>query len=130
MADIEVTRDGAIATVLINQPALRNAMTLAMWRETARVFCDLGRECKVRGLALTGAERPAEMARQQLRGLAAGAPLSIAGAKAILTGLSTGRGALDLDEAERLVAGAADSHDYRQGRRAFAEARAPRFDGS
>lgn len=57
------------------------------------------------------------------------APLSIAGAKVILNGIAMGTGALDLVVAERLIAEAADSHDYREGRDAFAEKRKPEFRG-
>jgi enoyl-CoA hydratase/carnithine racemase len=61
--------------------------------------------------------------------LALNAPLSIAGAKFMLNGLAMGSGALDAAEAQRLIDHAADSEDFREGRRAFAEKRAPRFRG-
>ena len=61
--------------------------------------------------------------------LASNAPLSIAGAKFMLNGLSAGNGALDLSAAQRMIDLAADSQDFREGRRAFAEKRAPRFRG-
>jgi enoyl-CoA hydratase/carnithine racemase len=61
--------------------------------------------------------------------LAGNAPLSIAGAKFMLNGLSLGEGALDVAAAQRLVDQAADSEDFREGRQAFAEKRAPRFRG-
>lgn len=62
--------------------------------------------------------------------LATNAPLSIAGAKFMLDGLVMGAGALDLAVAQRLIDEAADSDDFREGRRAFAEKRAPHFRGS
>jgi 1,4-dihydroxy-2-naphthoyl-CoA synthase len=40
-----------------------------------------------------------------------------------------GLGALDLAEAERIIARAADSDDYCEGRDAFAAKRAPDFKG-
>jgi enoyl-CoA hydratase/carnithine racemase len=61
--------------------------------------------------------------------LARNAPLSIAGAKYMLNGLSLGEGALDVATAQRLIDQAADSDDFREGRRAFIEKRAPRFRG-
>jgi enoyl-CoA hydratase/carnithine racemase len=61
--------------------------------------------------------------------LAGNAPLSIAGAKFMLNGLSLGEGALDVAAAQRLIDQAADSEDFREGRQAFIEKRAPRFRG-
>ncbi len=55
MADIDVTRDGATAVVTLNRPAQRNAMTLAMWKEAARLFGEFGRDDTVRAVILTGA---------------------------------------------------------------------------
>jgi enoyl-CoA hydratase/carnithine racemase len=61
--------------------------------------------------------------------LACNAPLSIAGAKFMLNGLSMGDGGLDVAAAQRMIDHAADSEDFREGRRAFAEKRTPRFRG-
>lgn len=68
-------------------------------------------------------------ARRYARTLADNAPLSIGGAKALLNGLAMDTGSLDLDHAEALIAAAAASEDYREGRAAFGEKRAPRFQG-
>jgi enoyl-CoA hydratase/carnithine racemase len=61
--------------------------------------------------------------------LADNAPLSIAGAKLVLSGFSQGFGALDRAAAEELAQRALDSEDYREGQRAFAEKRKPNFTG-
>lgn len=61
--------------------------------------------------------------------LAGNAPLSIAGAKFMLNGLSMGDGGLDVVAAQRMIDIAADSQDFREGRLAFAEKRAPWFRG-
>jgi enoyl-CoA hydratase/carnithine racemase len=61
--------------------------------------------------------------------LAGNAPLSVAGAKFMLNGLSMGDGALDMAAAQRMIDLAADSEDFREGRRAFAAKRPPRFRG-
>jgi enoyl-CoA hydratase/carnithine racemase len=68
-------------------------------------------------------------AEQFVERLAAKAPLSIAGAKFMLNGLSMGAGALDLTAAQRLIDAASDSKDFKEGRRAFAEKRSPQFRG-
>jgi enoyl-CoA hydratase/carnithine racemase len=68
-------------------------------------------------------------AERFLQRLALNAPLSIAGAKFMLNGLSMGAGGLDLSAAQRLIDEAADSEDFKEGRSAFGEKRWPRFLG-
>ena len=64
-----------------------------------------------------------------LQRLTTNAPLSISGAKYMLNGLSMGAGALDLAAVQRLIDEASDSEDFKEGRRAFAAKRSPRFRG-
>jgi enoyl-CoA hydratase/carnithine racemase len=55
MSDILVQHDGAIATVVFNRPAMRNAISLAMWTEIARVTEGLGKDDAVRAIVYRGA---------------------------------------------------------------------------
>ncbi|MGD9837099.1 MAG: enoyl-CoA hydratase-related protein [Afipia sp.] len=72
---------------------------------------------------------PMSAARALAAEIAGLAPLSVEGAKRILTGLSMGAGALDLRAADSLIDAASASEDYEEGRRAFAEKRPPVFRG-
>jgi enoyl-CoA hydratase/carnithine racemase len=53
--DILVQHDGPIATVIFNRPRQRNAISLAMWREIARIADGLGKDDGVRAVVLRGA---------------------------------------------------------------------------
>ncbi|WP_229400984.1 enoyl-CoA hydratase/isomerase family protein [Micromonospora okii] len=57
MSDAELTVEvtGAVATVLISNPARRNAMTPAMWRQLPTLLDRLEADDRVRSLVLTGA---------------------------------------------------------------------------
>ena len=55
MSSIDVTRDGVIATVAINNRARLNALTVAMWRELARVMHALSADDSLRCVVLRGA---------------------------------------------------------------------------
>lgn len=81
------------------------------------------------GLADRIADDPMTAAKSFAASIAANAPLSVAGAKLILNGLSAGPGALDERAAQALIDRASSSADYREGRQAFADKRAPRFQG-
>ncbi len=54
MADIELTQRGATAFVTLNRPSKRNALTLRMWRDIARLFGELSGNDAVRTVGLTG----------------------------------------------------------------------------
>lgn len=88
-----------------------------------------GEEALRIGLADELSAAPMARARGLAVAMADNAPLSIAGAKEILSDLSMGPGMLDLNRADAIIDRAADSYDYREGRVAFAEKRAPRFKG-
>jgi enoyl-CoA hydratase len=59
MSEILVEREEAIATVIINRPRMRNAISYAMWGELARVTHRLGDDDTVRGVVYRGAGRQA-----------------------------------------------------------------------
>jgi enoyl-CoA hydratase len=52
---IDVTRDGAIATVVLNRPAKLNALTRAMWRELGAAVNALSADDGVRCIVVRGA---------------------------------------------------------------------------
>jgi len=55
MADIDVTRADAIATITINRPQRKNAVTGDMWAQLADTFRGLGNDSDVRCVIITGA---------------------------------------------------------------------------
>lgn len=54
-APLEVRHEGAIATVVFNRPRVRNAISLAMWGEIARVTEGLAKDDAVRAIVYRGA---------------------------------------------------------------------------
>lgn len=56
---ILVTRENAIATVALSNPGKLNALTVAMWRELARVMDELSADEDLRCVVLRGAGREA-----------------------------------------------------------------------
>ena len=61
--------------------------------------------------------------------LSRNAPLSLAGNKASLNAIASGTVDAQIGELQQLIDAAFNSHDYIEGRRAFAERRAPAFRG-
>jgi enoyl-CoA hydratase len=59
MTDILVEHEGSIATVVFNRPKMRNAISLAMWAEIARVTEGLAKDDSVRAVVFRGAGRDA-----------------------------------------------------------------------
>lgn len=55
MTDLLVRQEGPIATVVFNRPRLRNAISLAMWAEIARVTEGLAKDDTVRAIVFRGA---------------------------------------------------------------------------
>jgi enoyl-CoA hydratase len=55
LSSIDVTRDGDIATVALNNPGKLNALTIAMWRDLARVMRELSADDGLRCIVLRGA---------------------------------------------------------------------------
>src|SRR5438093_967180 len=59
MTDILVEHEGPVATVVFNRPKMRNAISLAMWTEIARVTEGLAKDESVRAIVYRGAGREA-----------------------------------------------------------------------
>jgi enoyl-CoA hydratase/carnithine racemase len=55
MTDILVRHDGSLATVVLNRPKRRNAISLAMWTEIARVMEGFTKDDSVRAVVFRGA---------------------------------------------------------------------------
>ncbi len=55
MTDILVQQDRSIATVVFNRPKMRNAISLAMWQELARVTEGLATDDSIRAVVFRGA---------------------------------------------------------------------------
>lgn len=111
---------------LVGLPAAKRIFFSAE-RFDARRALSIGFVDQVDGL--DGAGDPMADAQAFAQSLAANAPLTLSGSKALLNGLAWGSGALDLAHAQALIDAAAASADYREGRAAFAERRAPNFKG-
>ena len=53
--DITVDRDGSVATVTINRPSQRNAISFAMWGQLADLLRGLDSDRQIRAVIITGA---------------------------------------------------------------------------
>ena len=55
LKEIDIKRRDGIAHVALNRPSVRNAVTLAMWRELAEIFSRFAADRDLRAVVLTGA---------------------------------------------------------------------------
>lgn len=55
MGSINVERKGLVATVTINNPNRRNAMTLSMWKQIPGVFEQIAKDSLIKAVVLRGA---------------------------------------------------------------------------
>ena len=55
MAELDIARDGAVATLTLNRPAAMNALSVALRRQLAEAVAGLAGDPAVRVLVLTGA---------------------------------------------------------------------------
>jgi enoyl-CoA hydratase/carnithine racemase len=110
--------------LLLRQVGLSNAKLVLF---SARIFST--EAClSMRLLDLAG-DNALETAIAQARGIAANAPLSVAGGKKVLEALVRGEQHARAAEIRALIEGAASSADYREATAAFIEKRPARFQG-
>jgi enoyl-CoA hydratase/carnithine racemase len=134
----------AHSNALIGIPAAKLSIVYGV-RSTQRLFSLVGltnakrilysaerfaaEEARQMGLVDRVSGSPMADAKSFAQGMAAVAPLSVQGAKQILTGLAMGPGCLDEEAANAFIDRVSDSDDYKEGREAFAEKRPPAFRG-
>ena len=53
--EVRIERHDAVVHVILNRPSVRNAVTLAMWRELAEIFVRFDSDRDIRGVILRGA---------------------------------------------------------------------------
>ncbi len=134
----------ADATARIGIPAARLSIVYGL-RSTQRLLALVGlsnakrilfsamrlepEEARRVGLVDEIATDSVQGAVELVRPMIGNAPLSIAGAKRLLNDAAMRAGALSPSEVQGIIDHASNSHDYREGRAAFREKRAPRFRG-
>ena len=67
LEEIEIKRRDGIAYVALNRPSVRNAVTLAMWRELAETFSRFAADRDLRAVVLTGTGNGFQRRRRHLR---------------------------------------------------------------
>jgi enoyl-CoA hydratase/carnithine racemase len=125
---------GALLSIVYGVRSTQRLLALAGLSNAKRLLFSGERldaaEALSMGLIDAEMEDPLGAALSFAEDVACNAPLSIAGAKAILNGLSMGPGALDPGAAQRHIDRACTSADYAEGQKAFAEKRRPVFRGA
>src|SRR5947207_765074 len=146
MTDILVEHEGPIATIVFNRPKMRNAISLAMWSEIARVTEGLAKDDSVRAVVYRGAGRDAfasgadisefkEHRKDTATALRYNAQTSAAytaireSAKGTIEAYLLGLTEERRTKLKDLALEAFESEDYKEGTRAFLEKRAPKFQG-
>ena len=73
--NLQLERDGAVACLTINRPAVLNALNIRTLDELDRAFLELGRDPDVRAVVLTGAGQKAFVAGADINELATLTPM-------------------------------------------------------
>jgi enoyl-CoA hydratase/carnithine racemase len=55
--EIRIERRNGVVHVVLNRPSVKNAVTLAMWRELADIFSGYAKDQDIRGVVLCGSEK-------------------------------------------------------------------------
>lgn len=133
-SDAAIGIPAAKLSIVYGVRSTQRLMSLVGLTDAKRVLYSADRytaaEASRMGLVDEVSADPMADALQYAKRIAALAPLSIEGAKRILTGVAMGEGMLNVTEADAFIDLVSDSDDYKEGRRAFAEKRPPDFRGS
>ena len=144
MSEVEIERDGAVASLILARPAVRNAMNEAMGRAVARAVEALNAEPAVRAVLVRGqgqafcAGGDLSLIDQRVASdpgvnfqaaIAAAAPLAVAQCKQSLQGGWARALGEALDNEARAQKANFATEDVVEGVRAIRERRVPRFTG-